>query len=137
MQKFWIKVLKGTAATGIAIFVISLIVSFLVNLVLPYDLFALEGVRAMDDPIMLLFFLHPFLLGFGLSLAYQIFRPALEGNCEDRANLFFAVLLLLIAIPGTWVVATSMNYPFAFLIDSFLGQVVYLFISSRILSNLD
>ena len=65
---------KKLAASGLVSAVIIFVVSFAVDFVvqripgLSYNVLSLGGMRSINDPVMILFFLHPVVLGFALAI---------------------------------------------------------------------
>jgi len=46
----------------------------------------LEGMRATDDPLMVLFFIHPWVLGFTLAYVYSYFNRTPQGSYGKKAK---------------------------------------------------
>jgi hypothetical protein len=65
------KIFVSGIAAGIVILLVGSIVNYLVQFVFPYNIFELGGMRSIDDPLMMLFFLHPFVLAFALAVVYS------------------------------------------------------------------
>lgn len=120
------KVLIGGIAAGIAILVVSFVVDWLITAALPYDIFSLGGMRAQEDPMMALFLLHPWVLGFAMSIAFQKVKGSFKSTGLRRGTVFGVMVWLLAGLPSAFVVFTSMDYPAGFTVSSFLGSLLYM-----------
>jgi hypothetical protein len=119
------KILIAGIAGGILLFVAQFAFSMIGNLIAPYDIFTIGGMRARDDPIMLLFFAYPFVLSFMSAIAFDRVKGALAGSCCGGAGFTFGrVLILLITIPSMFVIFTSMTYPPGFYIENLLFGII-------------
>lgn len=120
----WKKFIISGILAGIAISIITYIVSAVVTAILPYDIFSLGGIRAVTDPVMLLYFIYPWVFGFALSYAYQFFEKSLKGSWSSKGIRFGLLMWLVVGIPSAFMVYSSMNYPIGFTLDSFLGSLL-------------
>jgi hypothetical protein len=119
------KILIGGIAGGILLFAAQFAFSMVGNLIAPYDVFAIGGMRARDDPVMLLFFAYPFVLSFTSAIAFDRVKGALTGSCCGGAGLAYGLILfLLVTVPGMFVIFSSMNYPLGFYIGNFLVGII-------------
>jgi len=121
----WKKIFIAGIAGGVLLFIAQFAFSAIANLVAPYDIFAIGGMRARDDPVMLLFFAYPFVLSFTSAVVFDLVKGALGGSCCGGAGLTFGVvLILLVTVPGMFVIASSMNYPPGFYIGNLLTGLI-------------
>jgi len=119
-------VLLGGFLSGVVIFAVWMIVSVVVQVISPYDVLSLGGMRAKDDPIMLLFFLHPWVMGFAMAMVYSQVGKAFEGSVVQKGVRFGLVMWLLGGLPSAFVVFTSMNYPLAFTVSSVVSSLLHM-----------
>lgn len=119
-------VLSAGIAAGIVITVISLVTGMVVQSIWPYDIFTLGGMRAKNDPIMILFFLHPFVLAGAMATVYSKLGGALSGDAVQKGKTFGLLLWLAVSLPSAFLVYTSMNYPIGFTISSIVGSLLYM-----------
>lgn len=125
------------ALAGIVIFIIIMVVNYLMQIVFSgYDVNALPGMRALDDPILMMFFLYPLVLGFAMAFVYQKVKEALPGSYMDKAKKYALLAWLLSGLPSIWVVYTSMNYPIAFTVDQIVGSIIYTFAAAVVIAKL-
>jgi hypothetical protein len=116
------KILFAGIAGGILLFIAQFGFSIFANLVAPYDIFTIGGMRAREDPVMLLFYLYPFVLSFMSAIVFDRVKGALGGSCCPGPGLTFGIILiLLVTVPGMFVIYSSMNYPFGF----YLGNILF------------
>jgi len=119
-KKFLISGILG----GIVIWIISFIFDYLVVMAFPYNILELGGMRAIDDPLMLLFFLSPFVTAFAMSFVYPYLN--LKGNFMQKGQKFGFLVWLVAGVPSAFIVYTSMTYPIGFTISSFIGSLLYM-----------
>lgn len=129
------KMLIGGLAAGAAITIVQWIVYFAVLAVFPFDMMSLGGMRPVNDPLMILWFLHPFVLGLAMAAAFQKFKGsfAKTGWCRGKAFGIFA--WLLVGLPSAFLVWTSMDYPIGFTVNSLLGTLLYLIAAGLVLEK--
>lgn len=116
-------VLAGISG-GIVLLVISFIADALVQLIAPYNLFGLGGMRTMNDPVMILYFLYPFIFTFIVAVCWSGIRSCFTGSTRDKSLMFGGFLFLLIIVPNTWVIFTTMTYPAGFHISNILTGIL-------------
>ena len=121
---------------GFIIILIDIVIGGIFQLILPYDIFELGGMRTIDDPIMMLFFIHPWILGFSLSFVYSYFGKALNGNYIAQGWKFGLLMWIVIFVPYTFLVFTSMEYPIGFYINSIIPPFFYMILSGVVISNI-
>lgn len=129
------KVVLGGLAAGLAIFLISWAVSMVVQLVLPFDIFALGGMREAEDPLMAFYFAYPWVLGFAMSIAYAKFKDAFKVKGVRRGKAFGLYVWVLAGLPNAFLVFTSMNYPIGFTVNSVLGSLFYMVAAGVVLAK--
>ncbi|MDD1663897.1 MAG: hypothetical protein LUQ32_00935 [Methanomicrobiales archaeon] len=118
------KIFTAGIAGGILLFIAQFAFSLIGNLIAPYDIFTIGGMRASDDPVMLLFFAYPFVLSFASAIAFDRVKDALKGSCGGAGLTFGLILFLLVTVPGMFVIFSSMNYPLGFYIGNLLVGII-------------
>jgi hypothetical protein len=115
------KILIAGIAGGILLFAAIFAFSMIANLVAPYDIFAIGGMRQVKDPLMSFFYAYPFVLSFMSAIVFDRVKGALGGSCCCGAGFTFGlILILLITVPSMFVIYTSMTYPPGFYIENIL-----------------
>lgn len=119
------KILLGGVLGGIAIFIVSFVFGYLVQLVLPYNMLELGGMRAVEDPLMLLFFVSPWVTSFAMAIVYSFVKSSFQGNKKCAGKKFGLLVWLVAGLPSAFIVYTSMTYPLGFTVDSVIGSLLY------------
>ena len=103
------KVLVPGLVTGIVILIVSLGMSFLFNAVFPSVILEYGNTaifRPWDDPLMSIFFLHPFVLGIVLAWIWEYAKPVMKGTSAGR-GIQFGLAYWLVTVPGMIVTYSS------------------------------
>lgn len=126
------RILLAGFLAGVVIAVISFTFQFIVQAVLPYDIFELGGMRSQDDPIMFLFFLYPWVVGFTMAAVYPFFTKLIQ--CRTCKPVIFAVVVWLVsAVPQFFIVFTSMDYPMGFYVNQVFGSFFYIVAAAHVI----
>jgi hypothetical protein len=81
--------------------------------------------RAMDDPIMLLFYLYPFVIASAAAIIFDSVKRLPRENTGKKNGLMFGSMLIWIkTIPGLYVMHTSMTWPIDFYIGSMIWEII-------------
>jgi hypothetical protein len=118
--------LVAALAAGIVMLVVSLVADAVVKTAFPYDVFALGGMRAKNDPVMTLFFLHPFVLACAMTVVYSKLGGALKGDPTEKGKKFGLLVWLAVSLPSIYLVYTSKDYPVGFHITNLVGSLFYM-----------
>lgn len=121
MKKF---IISGLAA-GAVIFVLWNVVGLIFGMI-GLDVSTLAGMRSLSDPVLMLYFLYPFVLGFALAYLYPLVEDKLKGNMVAKGVAFGTLMFIINAIPSAYLNFTSMNYPPVFTALTIIGPLVYL-----------
>ncbi|MCX6773657.1 MAG: hypothetical protein NTY68_01510, partial [Candidatus Micrarchaeota archaeon] len=78
-------IVSGLVA-GLVIFIVSMLSSMISQAIFKYDVLKLGGMRPVSDPIAILFFVYPWVLGFAMVLAYSVFRDCFKGKHWEKAK---------------------------------------------------
>ena len=121
----WGKIVIATILAGIVITVISLAAGYAAQLANPhYDVLSLGGMRAASDPIMLLFYAHPFVLALAFSIAFHFFMDTFGRAQPFRKGIHFGLLMwMLVTLPSMFLIYSSMDYGTTFLLSGTFGQL--------------
>lgn len=109
---------------GIWLFIMTFLGSNAGTMSAPYDIMTLGGMRDVNDPVLVLFFLYPFVLSFTSAVVFGMVRTALGGSDIEQGLRFGLVMILLVMIPGLYVMYTSMTYPPGFFIGNVVTDVI-------------
>ena len=119
---------KGIAIAGILGGIILLIVTFaadaLVQMIAPYNLFALGGMRAVSDPLMMLYFLYSFIFAVIAALFWALTKGSFTGSVMRKSFCFGGILFLLVVLPNSVVIFSTMDYPAGFHLSNILTGII-------------
>lgn len=115
-------IVLGGIGGGILLFVLLFGLNSLIGMVVPYDISTFGGMRAMDDPVMLLFFLYPFVVSFAAAVVFDTVRHALQGTPVRKGLLFGGLLLVIMTVPSLFVMITTMDWPLVFYAASIVQE---------------
>lgn len=109
---------------GVVLLVSMFVFGKIATAISPYDIATIGGMRAMDDPVIALFFLYPFVLSFVAAILFDVIKDSLKGTALSKGLMFGVLLFMVQTIPSMFVIFTSMIYPLGFHISSFLNGII-------------
>lgn len=118
------KIATGGISAGFVLLILMVISGYLVNMVLPTDISRYGGMRAMNDPVMNLFFLYPFVIACAAAIIFDIVKGCLDGTQVRKGLMFGAMLICIMTIPSLYVMSTSMTWPVDFYVSTLLFEIV-------------
>jgi len=130
------QILVGGILSGTVIFVVSWIFSLLTQNIWQYNVMDLAGMRPIDDPICILYFIYPWVLGFALSFVYPYFDKGLEGTFITKGWKFGLLMWIVVGITSTFLVFSSMDYPIGFTINSVVGSLLDMLVAGFIIAKI-
>jgi len=119
--------------SGIVILIIMTLFGFLTQIIAPYDITSIGGMRAFDDPLMMLFLFSPFIVSFSMTGLYLFTKKAFVGKENDKAIKLGLLMYLIYVIPSEFIIFTSMTYPLGFHLDNIVGGFIYLLLASFVI----
>ncbi|MBN2014731.1 MAG: hypothetical protein JW778_06085 [Candidatus Altiarchaeota archaeon] len=126
------RILLAGFLSGSVIAVIYFLFQYIVQSVLPYDVLKLGGMRSQGDPIMALFFLYPWVVGFTMTAVYRFFTKLIQ--CRKCKPIIFAVVVWLVsAVPQFFIVVSSMDYPLGFYVNQLFGSFFYMLAAAYVI----
>lgn len=120
----WGKIILGGILGAVLLTITSLVFSFIISAIAPYNIFDLGGIRAIDDPIMMLFFLSPLVFAVLAAVVFDKVNSVLKGTTVRKGICFGVGLFLITVIPSVFIIATSMTYPAGFHLESLLQGII-------------
>lgn len=118
-------VISGIVA-GIVILVLSMIVSTATQVLFDYNVLTLAGMRSVNDPVSILFFLHPFVVGLAMAILYDFTKKSFTGTAIRKGIVLGLLGWVVYGIPSAFIVFSSMDYPIGFTVNSVIGSLVYM-----------
>jgi hypothetical protein len=125
--------MKKVIGPGLLLGVIMLVLGMIVN----YFFMLISAVRAdyysgfmrsWQDPLMMAFFLYPFILGLVFAWLWAKTKSSFKGTTFWRGCYFGWLLFFLTTVPGMWITYTSFNLSFL----TILGWTVSGLINAKI-----
>ena len=104
--------LKVGLITGVAILVLTLGVNWLVGMMLPGIMQEYQNVaifRPWEDPLMMVYFVYPFIFGVVAAYLWNIIKNSLKGDEVKKALQFAKIYFIIATIPGMFITYTSMQ----------------------------
>ena len=118
-------VVSGIVA-GIVILVLSMIISTATQALFNYNVLTLAGMRSVNDPVSMLFFLYPFVVGLAVAILYDFTKKSFTGTTLRKGIVLGLLGWIVYGIPSAFIVFSSMNYPTGFTVNSVIGSLVYM-----------
>jgi hypothetical protein len=118
-------VVSGIVA-GIVVLVLSMIISTATQALFNYNVLTLAGMRSVNDPVSVLFFLHPFVVGLAVAILYDYAKKSFTGTATRKGVVLGLLGWIVYGIPSAFIVFSSMDYPMGFTINSVIGSLVYM-----------
>ena len=121
----WKNIVISAVAGGVVFLVVALLADYISVLISPYSIMDIGGMRSMDDPVMALYFLYPFVFALTSAVVFDFVRDSIKGESTfHRGAMFGLFLFLLITIPEFFLLYSSMTYPVGFYISMFLTGII-------------
>jgi len=117
--------ISGIAA-GIVILVLSMIVSTITQALFNYNVLALAGMRSINDPVGMLFFLYPFVVALPIAVLYGFTKRSFTGTAMRKGIVLGLLGWIVYGIPSAFIVFSSMDYPLGFTVNSVIGSLIYM-----------
>lgn len=93
--------------------------------------------RPWSDPLMSLYFLHPFVLGLIMAFVWRKFADLLKGDNVVKKAFWFAFYYWLIAsVPGMLMTYSSFNLPLGMIVSWSLSGFIQAYAAGLIFSKL-
>lgn len=119
--------------SGIVMLVLSFALSAVFQSLFSFNMLSLAGMRSVNDPVMVLFFLYPFVLGFALTYLYGFVKGHFKGTISKKALGFGTLSWVVLTIPSAFLVFSSMDYPLGFYVNAVVGSLIYLIAGSFVI----
>jgi hypothetical protein len=114
----------GGISGGFFLLILMVVSGYLVNMVLPTDISRYGGMRAMNDPVMTLFYLYPFVIACTAVIIFDIVKGCLDGTMVRKGLMFGAMLICIMTIPSLYVMFTSMTWPVDFYVSTLIWEII-------------
>ena len=131
--------IKSGLVAGLVMLLVSLIVTMAINMVFPQiaQEYATQMYRAWTDPLMLIFFLHPFILGLVISWIWEKTSLIMKGDDLTKAVNFTFAYMVVAQIPGMFITFTSMNVSLLMIMGWIMTNLIQVLFGSIIISKMN
>jgi len=131
-------ILPGIIA-GFLMLIAGILFNFLTNLAFPSIAkeYTSGLMRPWSDPLMMIFFLYPFILSFVLAWAWDKSKKLFKGSACRRGAMFALSIFLISSIPGMFVTYTSFNVSFGMVLSWTVSGLIYLLIAGCVFARMN
>lgn len=124
---------------GIGMLATSFVASFALNILFPSTVQEYQNpalFRPWSDPLMLLYFVHPFMLGIALAFVYERVKTVLPGKTPLLRGMKFGFIVWLVAtLPGMLISYSSFSLSFAMVLTWTLSALFQLIVAGVVLTR--
>jgi len=130
---------KPGLIAGLVMLVVMLLVSYGFSFIFPQLLqeYSTQMYRSYEEPIMMLFFLYPFLLGLIISWVWGKTSIIMKGDNLTKAVNFTFVYVLLAQVPGMFITYTSMNVSLLMIMSWIFSNTLQVFLGTYVISMMN
>lgn len=129
------QILMGGITAGILIELIFLLLSSVFQSIFRYDVLQLAGMRSVEDPVAVLFFVYPFVLAFALAYGYSRFESVLDGKPLMKGWKFGLIMWVIVSVPSAFLVFSSMTYPLGFTVNAIISSLIYMILAGIVIAK--
>lgn len=130
------KIIVPGLVVGVVLFVIGMLLSMIFNMLIPSLQAEYQNpnmFRPWSDPLMSLFFAHPFLFGLGLAYVWDKIKGAIGGN---PLNLTIGIVVIS-TIPGMVITYSSFPVSITMVLTWTIMGIVNAYVGGLILSKMN
>lgn len=135
------KILIAGLAAGLAMLVVSLGLNQLFNAIVPglsNEYMNPALFRPWSDPLMMLFFLHPFVVGIALSWVWNVFKNIVPGVGAWRKGFNFGLAYgLVTTIPGMLISYSSFQISLWMILSWTIAGLIQTIIAGMVLARMN
>ncbi|MCU0630349.1 MAG: hypothetical protein MUF37_04260 [Methanoregulaceae archaeon] len=120
----WKKFIIAWVTGSLLLYITMFLISSITMVIAPFNIFEVAGMRSATDPVMMLYYLYPIVLGLITTVVFSIVRSALQGSYIEKGLVFGAILFMLLTVTSGFIIVTSMQYPPGFYVDMILNGLI-------------
>jgi hypothetical protein len=120
------RIIISALGAGIVVLALSTMTSTVTQSLFDYNVLALPGMRSVNDPVSILFFLFPFVVGAAMAVLYYFTKNSFTGTTIRKGVVLGLLGWGVYGIPSAFIVFSSMDYPIGFTMNSVIGSLVYM-----------
>jgi TM2 domain-containing membrane protein YozV len=142
MRSAWViqleakKIVMSGLVAGIVVLALSMIISTVTQVLFDYSVLALAGMRSVNDPVSILFFFFPFVVGVAMAVLYDFTKKSFTGTATRKGLVLGLLGWIVYGIPSAFIVFSSMDYPLGFTVNSVIGSLVYMLGAGITITNM-
>lgn len=133
-------VLLGILA-GIGILIVGQVIAQIFGLFFPGFMNEYQNIqlfRPWSDPLMLLYFAHPFLVGIILAWFWNLIKKILTGKTVFKRALNFTLIYFVLAtIPGMFITLSSFQVSFVMILEWTIGGFLQTLLAAFLFAKLN
>ena len=133
------KILIPGLVAGVAMLIAGMIVSQLINLAFPalMEEYKAALFRPWEDPLMSLYFAHPFVVGLALAFVWDKVKGLLSGGPLKRATNFALAYFIVATIPGMLISYSSFPLSILMILSWTLSSLIQAWTAGLVLAKLN
>jgi len=111
--------LKRGLIAGLANLIVMLVLMWLIGVVFPSVMQEYKNTaifRPFNDPLMMVYFGYPFILGFAAAYLWNLLEKHLSGNVTNKALQFAKIYFIIATIPGMFISYTTFQLSFLMIV---------------------
>lgn len=130
---------KPGLMAGLVMLLVSLVASVALHAIFPQiaQEYGTQMFRSWTDPLMLIFFLHPFILGLIISWIWDKTSLVMKGDDLTKAVNFTFAYMLVAQVPGMFITFTSMNVSLLMIMGWVLTGLLQVLFGSILISKMN
>ena len=130
--------IKPGLVAGLVMLIIMFLVSYGFVMIFPQiELeYSTQMYRSYDEPIMLLFYLMPFILGLIVSWVWTLTYIIMKGDELTKVVNFTLAFFVITQIPGMYATYTSMNVSLLMISSWMLANLLQVFFGTYVVSKM-
>jgi hypothetical protein len=134
------KIISDGLIAGVAMIIANMVLNAILNLLFPFlrDFYAQESMfRAMDDPLMILFFFYPLVLGVGFAWVWDKTKHLFSGNVHKKAMDFGTIYFFLVGLPMLLINVGSFAFEFVVIFSWMVMSLINGLVGGWVVANRD
>src|SRR3989344_6865345 len=131
--------LKRGLIAGLANLVVMLVMMWLIGIAFPSVMQEYKNTsifRPFDDPLMMIYFAYPFILGFALLYLWNILQKNLSGDAFTKALQFTKIIFIVATIPGMFISYTSFQVSFLMIVMWTVTGLIKAFVAGYVFAKI-
>lgn len=132
-------ILKRGLIAGIAALVVGFGLNWLAGIVFPSITQEYQNTaifRPWTDPLMMIYFAYPFILGIVLAYLWSVLQKQLSGDSTNKAFQFAKLYFVIATIPGMFISYTSFQVSFLMILSWTASGFLQAFVAGLVFTRI-